>query len=178
MRAAFDIALKDLRQRMRDRSALLIGIVAPFVLAVLFSVMLGGIDEDFHAEWGVVDLDGGEIAAALLDGPVAGIAEAGVISVTDFADRAAASAAVDAGTIQTAVVIPAGFSAAAASGGGGEVDHVDRLGAGLLHCGRGGDRVLREDGGPRAASDHDLSVLEVYLRYELHMSPPRDGSKY
>ena len=60
MRAALDIARKDLRQRVRDRSALLIAIVAPFVLAVLFSIMLGGDRTGFQADWGYVDLDGGE----------------------------------------------------------------------------------------------------------------------
>ena len=67
MRAALDIATKDLKQRIRDRSALLIAIVAPFVLAVLFSLMLGGIDQSFHADWAIVDLDGGEIAVALVE---------------------------------------------------------------------------------------------------------------
>ena len=38
MRAALDIALKDLKQKVRDRSALLISIVAPFVLAALFAL--------------------------------------------------------------------------------------------------------------------------------------------
>ena len=65
MRAALDIALKDLRQKIRDRSALLISVVAPFVLAALFSLILGGLDEDFSARWGYVDLDGGTIAQAL-----------------------------------------------------------------------------------------------------------------
>ena len=53
MRAALDIALKDLKQKVRDRSALLISIVAPFVLAALFSMILGGLDEDFHATLGL-----------------------------------------------------------------------------------------------------------------------------
>ena len=37
MRAALDIALKDLKQKVRDRSALLISIVAPFSLAASIS---------------------------------------------------------------------------------------------------------------------------------------------
>ena len=66
MRAALEIARKDLRQKVRDRSALLIGIVAPFALAALFSAVLGGLDEeDFHARWALVDLDAGAIATAL-----------------------------------------------------------------------------------------------------------------
>ena len=42
MRVAFLIAAKDLRQRLRDRSALLTAIVAPLGLAVIFSQLLAG----------------------------------------------------------------------------------------------------------------------------------------
>jgi len=122
MRAALDIAAKDLKQRVRDRSALLIAIVAPFALAVLFSVMLGGIDQDFHADWAIVDLDGGEIAVALIDGPIAGMEEAEVISVTTLPDAEAAREAVDSGSAQTAIVIPPGFSDSAAAGAGASVE--------------------------------------------------------
>lgn len=122
MRAALDIAVKDLKQRIRDRSALLIAIVAPFVLAVLFSVMLGDIEQDFHADWAVVDLDGGEIAVALIEGPLAQMEEAGVISVTHLPDAESASQAVDEGSAQTAIIIPPGFSDSAASGAGGSIE--------------------------------------------------------
>ena len=63
MRAALDIALKVPQAADRDRSALLIGIVAPFTLAVLFAVMLGGVEDGFQARWVVVDLDGGDVAS-------------------------------------------------------------------------------------------------------------------
>jgi ABC-2 type transport system permease protein len=122
MRAAIDIATKDLKQRVRDRSALLIAIVAPFVLSVLFSTMLGGVDQDFHADWAIVDLDGGQIALALLDGPIAGMEEAGVITVTTLPDAQAAHDSVDSNTTQTAIIIPAGFSDAAAAGGGTSIE--------------------------------------------------------
>ena len=42
MRIALLIALKDLRQRLRDRSALLVSIAAPLGLAVIFSQLLSG----------------------------------------------------------------------------------------------------------------------------------------
>jgi ABC-2 type transport system permease protein len=122
MRAALDIATKDLKQRIRDRSALLIAIVAPFALAVLFSVMLGGIDQGFHAEWAIVDLDGGQIAVALIDGPIASMEEAEVISVTRLPDIEAAREAVDTGSVQTAIIIPSGFSDSAAAGAGGSIE--------------------------------------------------------
>jgi ABC-2 type transport system permease protein len=122
MRAALDIALKDLKQRIRDRSALVIAIVAPFALAVLFSVMLGGVDQDFHADWAVVDLDGGEVALALAEGPIAAMEEAGVITVTTLSTREAANQAVDEASVRTAIIIPAGFSESAAGGAGGSIE--------------------------------------------------------
>ena len=42
MRVALLVAAKDLRQRLRDRSALLVAVVAPLGLAVIFSQLLGG----------------------------------------------------------------------------------------------------------------------------------------
>ena len=122
MPAALDIAAKDLRQRLRDRSAMLIAIVAPFSLAVLFSVMLGGLDEGFHAQWGIVDLDGGEVALAFVEGPLAAMEAADVVSLTDLPDAAAAREAVEQGSVETAIVIPAGFSGMAASGAGGRIE--------------------------------------------------------
>ena len=69
VRAALDIAFKDLRQKVRDRSALLISVVAPFVLAALFAMILGGLDEDFQARWAYVDLDGGAARGSTRRGP-------------------------------------------------------------------------------------------------------------
>jgi ABC-2 type transport system permease protein len=117
MRAATDIALKDLRQKLRDRSAILIGVVAPFALAALFSSILGGTGEQrFHARWGLVDGDGGTTAAALVDGPLAAMSEAGLLTLERFPTAAAARAAVDDGSVEAAVIIPTGFSAAELSG--------------------------------------------------------------
>lgn len=122
MRAALDIARKDLRQKVRDRSALLISVVAPFVLAALFSMILGGLDEDFHAHWGYVDLDGGDIAAALEQGPISAMEAEGVISVQRYPDAEAARAALGSGEVETVIIVPEGFSAVSMAGGGGVVE--------------------------------------------------------
>ena len=42
MRAALVIALKDLRQRLRDRTAIIVAVIAPFGLAAIFSTLIGG----------------------------------------------------------------------------------------------------------------------------------------
>ena len=122
MRAALDIALKDLKQKVRDRSALLISIVAPFALAALFGMILGGLDEDFHATWGYVDLDGGEIAAALDEGPISGMEAEGVIDVARYSTADEARQAVEAGEVEAAIIVPEGFSASSMAGTGGSVD--------------------------------------------------------
>ena len=124
MRAAIDIALKDLRQKIRDRSALLISVVAPFALAALFSLILGGLDDDFHATWGYADLDGGEIAVALDAGPISALETEGVVDVERYASAEDARAAVEAGEVEAAIIVPDGFTAAAMSGGGGAVELV------------------------------------------------------
>ncbi len=115
MRAALVIAAKDLRLRLRDRSVLLMAVAAPLGLAVLFSTMLP--DQDtFHATYAVVDLDGGEVARGLVEGPLAGLVEADVADLTTSASEADARAAVEAGDVDAAIVVPAGFTEAVEAG--------------------------------------------------------------
>ena len=110
MLAALVIARKDLRQRFRDRSAIVLGFVAPIVVAALMSFAMGGA-ETFHFDLGVVDADGGHIAASVTETLASGAFD-DILTVTPFDDASAASAAVDEGEVDAAIVIPAGFSAA------------------------------------------------------------------
>ncbi len=121
VRAVLTIALRDLRQRVRDRSAIILAVVAPFALAYLFSVMLPGGGGAFHTSYAVVDLDGGLVARSLVNGPLAALAEAGVADVTAMADEAKARAEVEDGAIAAAIVIPAGFSDAIGTGRAAEL---------------------------------------------------------
>jgi ABC-2 type transport system permease protein len=116
MHAAFVIAAKDLRQKVRDRSAILLSVVAPFVLAAMFATMLPRDEGDYHTAWAIVDLDGGAVAAALHAGPLAALDEADVVDLVPLADPAEARRQVDAGTVGAAIVIPAGFSDAVTRG--------------------------------------------------------------
>jgi ABC-2 type transport system permease protein len=116
MRAALEIARKDLRQRIRDRSALLMVVLAPLGLAFLFSTMIPAADQGFHATYVVADLDGGPIAQGLVEGPLRGIEDAGVATVAPVDSIEAARAAVDGGEADAAAVIPVGFSAAVQAG--------------------------------------------------------------
>ena len=60
MRAAWLICLKDLKARLRDRSALLIGIVVPLGLAFIFNSIFSGISGGSNViSLGVVNADHG-----------------------------------------------------------------------------------------------------------------------
>ena len=110
------IALKDLRQRLRDRSALVLGFIAPLVVAWLVSAAFGSVSS-FHMEVGVVDRDRGEVAAAFqmfLRSPEL----SGLLTVTAVATEAEARAQVEDGALSAAYVLPDGFSAAVTSGSG------------------------------------------------------------
>ena len=115
MRAALDIARKDLRQKIRDRSALLLSVVAPLGLAFLFSTMIPS-TEGFQTAYLFVDLDGGPIAAALRQGPLQGLADADVATIKTAGSEADARAQVEADEADAAIVIPAGFSDAIQAG--------------------------------------------------------------
>ena len=115
VRTALLIAAKDLRQRLRDRSELLMAIVAPLGLAVIFAGLLGGATS-FHATYVVADLDGGQLAHVLRTDVIGGMAATGAATVTDAATEADARAAVDAGKADTAFIIPAGFTADISAG--------------------------------------------------------------
>jgi ABC-2 type transport system permease protein len=115
MRAAITIAAKDIRERLRDRSAILLAVVIPLGLAFVLNASLSGITEgEFHADVAVYDADGGEVAAGLrqvLDSEEA----AGYLTVTTTSDEAAARVLVDGGDVSAAILIPDGFSGAVAS---------------------------------------------------------------
>ena len=70
LRTALLVAGKDLRQRLRDRSALVIAFVAPFVLASIIGLAFGG-DSTFTATYAVADADRGPVAAGFTDGVLA-----------------------------------------------------------------------------------------------------------
>jgi len=109
MRAALVIARKDLRQRFRDRSAIVIGVIAPIVIAALMSLAFHGV-QNFGLTLGVVNLDRGPVATGLMNSLHApGLRR--VVTPREIASVAAARAEIRANKIGAALVIPAGFSA-------------------------------------------------------------------
>jgi ABC-2 type transport system permease protein len=115
LRATFLVAGKDLRQRLRDRSALVIAFVAPFLLASIIGLAFGG-DFSFRATYAVADADRGPVAAGFTDGVLGGPGLADLVTVRRV-DPGEARALVDRGDADAAFLLPAGFSASVRRGG-------------------------------------------------------------
>ena len=117
LRATLLIAGKDLRQRVRDRSGLVIAFVAPFVLAAIIGLAFGSGDTSrFSATYAVADADRGPLAARFVDGVLAGPGLAEVVTLRRVG-AAEARDLVDRGDADAAFLIPAGFSASVRQGG-------------------------------------------------------------
>jgi linearmycin/streptolysin S transport system permease protein len=111
MRAAVLISLKDLKARIRDRSALLIGILVPLGLAFIFNSIFSGISSDSKAiNLGVVDLDRGPVAKVLVEQVLGAVDRNGLIAVHPEQTVAGARKLAAKGTLNAVIVIPAGFS--------------------------------------------------------------------
>ena len=115
MRIVLLVALKDLRQRLRDRTALLVSVVAPLGLAFIFSQLLAGAT-DFRALYVVADMDGGPLATIFREDVLGSLEDGGAFQVVDVPTEAAARAAVADGTADAAFLVPAGFSEAIGAG--------------------------------------------------------------
>lgn len=113
MRALLLITGKDLRQRLRDRSALLTGIVAPLGLAFILGSILGGIDGGATlVTIAAAAEDGGDAAGVLMTQVLPAVDDSGAVDVEVHRDRAAVEAAVEAGEAGAGIVVPSGFSRA------------------------------------------------------------------
>ena len=163
MRTAFTIAAKDLRQRVRDRSAFVIAFVVPFGLAAIFSLTLANVsgESKFTATYAVVDLDHGQVAQAFTD----------ILSKLDFVKLeqastiAQASKLADDGKVDAAFVIPSGFSATAAAGQGGELRVITNPNSSI------GSLVARSLA-QSFASDIDAIQVSVATVLGQHSGPP------
>jgi len=111
MGAATRIAVKDLKLRVRDRSAIIIGIIAPLALAFVFDLVFGGaFTQQLDLEFGLVDLDGTEISQGLGQA-LAEVEAEGVLSVETYGSADVAEQAVDDGDIDAFILIEEGFGA-------------------------------------------------------------------
>ena len=116
MRAALVIARRILRQRLRDRSAILFAVLTPLGLAVAFAAIIPDFSPTFHTTILVVDQDGGRVADVLTTEVLPGVVRTGIADVVSVADEAAAATEIEADRAGVAIVIPAGLSDAVAQG--------------------------------------------------------------
>lgn len=118
MRAALVILGKDLRQRLRDRSALLVAIVVPLVLASIFGLIFhGAIGGRVSFTFGLVDQDHGPAAQAFTNAALAPLERRKLITVKTETTLAAGKHDADRARVSATIVIPAGFSDAIGHGG-------------------------------------------------------------
>ena len=123
MRAALDIALKDLKQKVRDRSALLISIVAPFALAALFSLGPGRPRRGLPRRLGLRRSRWRrDRRPPSTTGPSPAWRKQVSSPSNALPRRGAARAAVESGEVETAIIVPEGFTASARAGAGSSVE--------------------------------------------------------
>lgn len=122
MHTALLIAGKDLRQRIRDRSAILLAFVVPFVLAAIFGLTLHDVGNGtITFSFALVDQDHGPAARAFVSNVLAPVESLGLARVRTEPTLAQGRKDAESGKVAATFVIPAGFSAAVASGGPAEV---------------------------------------------------------
>jgi linearmycin/streptolysin S transport system permease protein len=117
VRAAWLICLKDLKARLRDRSALLIGIVVPLGLAFIFNSIFSGISGGSNViSLGVVNADHGAASQQFTRQVLPAVSRSGLISIHAEPTETQARALAAKGTLAAVIVIPAGFSARVQAG--------------------------------------------------------------
>jgi linearmycin/streptolysin S transport system permease protein len=115
--AAWLICAKDLKARLRDRSAPLIGIVVPLALAFIFSALFSGIAGGSGViGLGVVDADHGAASQAFTQQVLPAVRQSGLITVHTETSAVRARRLAANGKLDAVIVIPAGFSARVQAG--------------------------------------------------------------
>lgn len=125
-RQALLIAGNDLRRRIRDRSLLIQGVIAPIALGVIVGLAFGG-GFSFSATIGVADADGSSVSRQISQSLISGSATSDVGNegadgsqepglVFESVEAANVSALVEDGTVDAAIVLPAGLDQAVQDG--------------------------------------------------------------
>lgn len=125
MGAALRIAAKDLKLRVRDRSAFILGILAPLVLAYIFYLVFGSAatGQGLNLEYGLVDEDRSQISSAFTS-ILEGAEDDDVLVLEMFADRGAADSALEEGEIDAYFLLPSGLDQAVRSNQSGTIEIV------------------------------------------------------
>src|SRR6266550_5827250 len=88
MRVAWLICAKDLRARLRDRSAVLIGVVVPLGLAFIFNSIFSGISGASVINLGVVNADHGAVSQQFTGHVLPAVGRSGVVAIHSEASAA------------------------------------------------------------------------------------------
>lgn len=111
MRAALVIARKDLKQRLRDRSAIVAAFIAPLALAFIVSGAFGGgFTNIFGAHYVVVDLDGSDLSRAFSEQVLGAPQFADQITTAEAPSEEAARELIERNEASSAFVLPQGFA--------------------------------------------------------------------
>ncbi len=118
MRSALRIALKDFKLRIRDRSAIILGVVAPVALAFILNLVFGSAFDTaggLDLQYGVVDEDGSEVSQAFVE-TFRQLEDQGLLSLTSFEDRESAERQVDEGDLDSYFLLEKGLGEAVVTG--------------------------------------------------------------
>ena len=122
MRAIFTVAAKDMKERVRDWSFVIFGVLAPFTLAFILNLVLGGSldlnDITFTPTYVIVDEDLGFYGDIFEDI----ITSQDGWSVERLSSAAGAADAVERGDASAAIIIPEGFLSAVSTGRAASID--------------------------------------------------------
>lgn len=130
-RATRTMTASDLRQRVRDRSVLVFGVVVPLALMAVFGLLFSSFDDDD------VELDPIVVGIANGTGEVGGSLEQVLTGIPDLdisvqeVGVAGADETVDDGTVDVAVLLPSDFDAQVAAGSSPQVEVVESSEGGL-----------------------------------------------
>ena len=102
---------RDLRARLRDRSALIVGVLAPLALMYVLSLMMGGYDRT-KLDVGFAAIGESPVATAIRDDALRSLEDDGTLTVTERSSRDELIQAITDGDIKSAVVVTAGRPAA------------------------------------------------------------------
>ncbi|HLO35974.1 MAG TPA: ABC transporter permease [Candidatus Deferrimicrobium sp.] len=121
LRSSLVIARRILRQRLRDRSAIVFAVLTPLGLAVAFAAIIPDFSPTFHTTIVVVDRDGGRLGQVLRTEVLGRVAETGIATIATATDETAATTEIEADRASAAIVIPPGFTDAVNRGDPAEI---------------------------------------------------------
>lgn len=117
MSAATRIAAKDLKLRMRDRSAFILGVITPLALAYIFHLVFGNVfvSESLDLQLGLVDLDQTEISVSIGE-VLTDLEGQGILEIAEYEDSESANAAIEEDEIGAYLLLEPGLGDAAIQG--------------------------------------------------------------